>query len=269
MTQTAAVSAGVTPSREARGHVVVDKVAKSFDTRGGGSVEAIREVSLEIREREFVTLIGPSGCGKSTLLRIIGGLIEPSTGRVELRGKTPNDAQRAKDIGFVFQQPALLAWRTVAANVELPLQVNRGAGRRTGTTKEMLELVGLEAFADVHPYQLSGGMQQRVAIARALIFDPSLLLMDEPFGALDEITRDGMRYELLRIWSASRKTVLFVTHSIPEAIVLSDRVIVMSARPGEIREIIDIDLPRPRGEEVESRPEFLEYADRLRRLLRA
>jgi NitT/TauT family transport system ATP-binding protein len=263
------VSQSVTPSRNARAHVVVERVAKSFETRTQ-SVEALREVGLEIREHEFVTLIGPSGCGKSTLLRIIGGLIGPTSGRIEIRGRSPQEAQRAKDIGFVFQQPALLPWRSVVQNVELPFVLNRGAGtKRLCSTEEILSLVGLSAFAQAHPYQLSGGMQQRVAIARALIFDPSLLLMDEPFGALDEITRDGMRYELLRIWGQSRKTVLFVTHSIPEAIVLSDRVVVMSPRPGEVREVIEIGLVRPRGVEVESTPEFLRYADRLRRLLRA
>jgi NitT/TauT family transport system ATP-binding protein len=249
--------------------VVVDRVAKTFETKDA-SVEALREISLDIQEHEFVTLIGPSGCGKSTLLRIIGGLIEPSRGRVELRGRSPTDAQRTKDIGFVFQQPALLPWRSVTANIELPFELNRGtATDRLCSTEQILELVGLAAFSKAHPYQLSGGMQQRVAIARALIFDPALLLMDEPFGALDEITRAGMRYELLRIWGDTRKTVLFVTHSIPEAIVLSDRVVVMSPRPGQVREVIDITLPRPRNEDMESTPEFVRIADRLRHLLRA
>jgi NitT/TauT family transport system ATP-binding protein len=265
----AAVSGSVMPSHNARGHVTVDRVTKTFMTKTG-SVEAIREATLDIREQEFVTLIGPSGCGKSTLLRIIGGLIAPSGGRIEVRGQSPLEAQRTKDIGFVFQQPALLPWRTVEHNIELPFELNRGSGTdRLCSTEEILKLVGLAQFAKAHPYQLSGGMQQRVAIARALIFDPALLLMDEPFGALDEITRAGMRYELLRIWGDTRKTVLFVTHSIPEAIVLSDRVIVMSPRPGEIREIIDITLPRPRSEDVESTPEFVRLADRLRHLLRA
>ncbi len=263
------VSPAATPSRDARGHVVVDRVAKTFQTQDT-SVEAIREVSLAIRENEFVTLIGPSGCGKSTLLRIVGGLIEATVGRVEIRGRSAQEAQRTKDIGFVFQQPALLPWRTVSANVELGLELNKGAGaERLCSTDEILALVGLGAFAKAHPYQLSGGMQQRVAIARALIFDPALLLMDEPFGALDEITRAGMRYELLRIWGDTRKTVLFVTHSIPEAIVLSDRVVVMSPRPGEVREIIDVTLPRPRNEDMESAPEFVRIAERLRHLLRA
>jgi NitT/TauT family transport system ATP-binding protein len=262
------VSPAVTPSRNVSGHVVVDRVKKVFETKDA-SLEALREVALDIQEHEFVTLIGPSGCGKSTLLRIIGGLIEPTSGRIEIRGRSPIEAQRTKDIGFVFQQPALLPWRTVAKNIELPFQLNKGAGAdRLCSTAEILALVGLGSFADAHPHQLSGGMQQRVAIARALIFDPALLLMDEPFGALDEITRAEMRYELLRIWGKSKKTVLFVTHSIPEAIVLSDRVVVMSPRPGEVREIIDIALPRPRNEEMESDPEFVRLADHLRQLLR-
>jgi NitT/TauT family transport system ATP-binding protein len=262
------VSHGKTASRDAGLHVIVDRASKTFETQTQ-SVEALREISLEVAEHEFVTLIGPSGCGKSTLLRLIGGLIEPTSGRIELRGQSPQDAQRAKDIGFVFQQPALLPWRNVAANVELPLELNKGAGAtRLGSTDELLGLVGLSAFAKAQPYQLSGGMQQRVSIARALIFNPSLLLMDEPFGALDEITRAGMRYELLRIWGAAQKTVLFVTHSIPEAIVLSDRVVVMSSRPGEVREIIKIELARPRNEDVESTPEFVRISDHLRHLLR-
>jgi len=269
VTQAAAVPSSVTPSRQARAHLVVDRVAKTFEGRDA-SVEALREISLEIDENEFITVIGPSGCGKSTLLRIVGGLIPPTSGRVEIRGRSPKDAQHAKDIGFVFQQPALLPWRTVTDNIELPFALNRRAGDdRLCSTEEILSLVGLNAFAKAHPYQLSGGMQQRVAIARALIFDPALLLMDEPFGALDEITRGGMRYELLRIWSQAKKTVIFVTHSIPEAIVLSDRVVVMSPRPGEIREIIEIALPRPRGEEIESSAEFIQYAAGLRRLLHA
>jgi NitT/TauT family transport system ATP-binding protein len=252
-----------------RPHVVVDRVTKVFETKNG-SVEALRTVSLSISERQFISLIGPSGCGKSTLLRIVGGLLPPTSGQLDVRGRSPRDAQRDKSIGFVFQQPALLPWRTVKDNIELPLTLNRGAGAgRLCSTEEILALVGLAAFEKAHPWELSGGMQQRVAIARALIFNPTLLLMDEPFGALDEITREAMRYELLRIWSQAKKTVLFVTHSIPEAIVLSDLVVVMSPRPGRIQEIIDIDLPRPRDEGIELSAQFLGYAERLKRLLSA
>jgi NitT/TauT family transport system ATP-binding protein len=233
-------------------------------------VEAVRDVSFQVGDGKFVSLIGPSGCGKSTLLRIIGGLTDATQGQVLVNGSSPAEAQQSKSIGFVFQQPALLPWLSVAANVELGLQLNPAAHRAPlSTIPELLKLVGLQDFAKAHPYQLSGGMQQRVAIARALIFDPVLLLMDEPFGALDEITRESMRYELLRIWGEARKTVLFVTHSIPEAIILSDQVIVMSPRPGVISDIIDIDLPRPRGQEMEASAGFLAYAERIKRLLRA
>ena len=249
-----------TPSRVARGHVVLDRVAKTFPTKDG-SLEALREISLDVAEREFVTLIGPSGCGKSTLLRIIGGLIDASAGQVALRGRSPQDAQRTKDIGFVFQQPALLPWRTVAGNIELPFEVNKGAGTdRLCSTEEILSLVGLAQFAKAHPYQLSGGMQQRVAIARALIFDPALLLMDEPFGALDAMTRDEMNLELLRVWGETaadgRKTILFVTHSIPEAVLLADRVIVMTSRPGHVAAVFPVPLPRPRAMESRADPRF-------------
>jgi NitT/TauT family transport system ATP-binding protein len=211
-------------------------------------------------------------------LRIVGGLLGPTAGRVLIDGRSPRQAQKDKDIGLVFQDPSLLPWRTVLGNVKLPLEVNPTDSRRPlFQPRELLELVGLSAFADYHPHQLSGGMQQRVAIARALVFQPSLLLMDEPFGALDEITRSTMRYELLRIWQAARsdrppalrpKTVLFVTHSIAEAIILSDRVVVLTPRPGQVRATIDIDLPRPRDESLERSRQFLDYAQELRNLLK-
>jgi len=261
--QATAAQTGASQSR-----IIIESVTKIFRDRTT-SVEAVRDASFRVSDGEFVSIIGPSGCGKSTLLRIIGGLTPVTRGRVEVAGRSPVEAQHRKDIGFVFQQPALLAWRTVLANVELGLRLNPGAHREPlCSIPDMLRLVGLEDFAKAYPYQLSGGMQQRVAIARALIFDPSLLLMDEPFGALDEITRDAMRYELLRIWSQARKTVLFVTHSIPEAIVLSDRVIVMSSRPGQIRDVVDIDLPRPREQDLETSPQFLACSERIKKLLR-
>jgi NitT/TauT family transport system ATP-binding protein len=251
-------------------HISLEHVSKVFEA-GSGSVQAVSDVSLAVRPGEFVSLLGPSGCGKSTLLRITAGLEPPSSGEVRVAGGPPVEAQRNKRLGMVFQQAALMPWRTVAANVALPLEVNRRNGPaddQAHRIPELLELVGLADFARAYPHQLSGGMQQRVAIARALVFDPEILLMDEPFGALDEITRDQMRYELLRIWGTARKTVLFVTHSIPEAIVLSDRVVVMSARPGMVREVLTVDLPRPRDERLESSPEFLALADHLKRLLR-
>lgn len=252
-------------------HIVVQNLRKVFTAgKGQRQVIALENVNLMVREAQFFSVLGPSGCGKSTLLRITGGLISPTEGLVTMdNGEAPCEAQRAKEIGFVFQEPGLLPWKTVAENVELPLHLNRKANRpRRHTTAELLDLVGLTAFADAYPHQLSGGMQQRVSIARALAFNPRLLLMDEPFGALDLITRQAMRYELLRIWEHTHKTVLFVTHSIEEAIILSDAVAVMSPRPGRVRGIVPIALPRPRTEEMEHNAEFLDYIDRLKHLLR-
>ncbi len=229
------------------------------------------DVSTGMPRGQFTSIIGPSGCGKSTLLRIVGGLLEPSAGEVRIDGARPRAAQRRHDIGIVFQEPALLPWRTVAANVRLPLEID-GARRRGTDVESLLDLVGLGEFRDYYPHQLSGGMRQRVAIARALAVDPALLLMDEPFGALDEITRTAMRYELLRIWAsqaeaATRKTVLFVTHSITEAIVMSDRIVVINGRPGRIVADVAVELPRPRTQEIERSAPFLDYADHLRSLL--
>jgi NitT/TauT family transport system ATP-binding protein len=253
-------------------HILVEGLSKVFPHRGR-PLEALRRLDLRVGWGEFVSVIGPSGCGKSTLLRIIGGLLEPTVGQVHIDGRSPREAQKDKDIGLVFQDPSLLPWRTVLGNVRLPLEVNRiDSHRPRFQPQELLELVGLSAFADYHPHQLSGGMQQRVAIARALVFQPSLLLMDEPFGALDEITRSAMRYELLRVWQSAGserpKTVLFVTHSITEAITLSDRVVVLTPRPGQVRAVIDIELPRPRDESLERSSQFLDYAQQLRNLLK-
>jgi len=253
-------------------HILVEGLSKVFPHRGR-PLEALRRLDLRVGWGEFVSVIGPSGCGKSTLLRIVGGLLEPTVGQVHIDGRSPREAQKDKDIGLVFQDPSLLPWRTVLGNVKLPLEVNRiDSHRPRFQPQELLELVGLSAFADYHPHQLSGGMQQRVAIARALVFQPSLLLMDEPFGALDEITRSAMRYELLRIWQSALsdrpKTVLFVTHSITEAITLSDRVVVLTPRPGQVRALIDIELPRPRDESLERSSRFLDYAQQLRNLLK-
>jgi NitT/TauT family transport system ATP-binding protein len=253
-------------------HILVEGLSKVFPHRGR-PLEALRGLDLHVGRGEFLSVIGPSGCGKSTLLRVVGGLLEPTLGSVRIDGRSPRDAQNDKDIGLVFQDPSLLPWRTVLGNIRLPLEVNRNhGGRRLFQPQELLELVGLGAFADYHPYQLSGGMQQRVAIARALVFQPSLLLMDEPFGALDEITRSAMRYELLRIRQSARsdrpQTVLFVTHSITESVALSDRVMVLTPRPGRVRAVIDIELPRPRDESLEHSSRFLDYAQQLRKLLK-
>lgn len=243
-------------------HIIATELTKSF-----GALQAISSLSLSIEEGEFVSIIGPSGCGKSTLLRILGGLLAPSSGSVAIAGGSPQAAQARKQIGFVFQDPALLPWRNVTSNINLPTEINRGASSGLGVA-ELLDMVGLKEFESYHPYQLSGGMQQRVALARALVFDPPVLLMDEPFGALDEITRGEMRYELLRIWEQRRKTVVFVTHSITEAIALSDRVLVMSRQPGQIKADISIKLPRPRTEEIELTDKFRAYAKEMKELLK-
>ena len=198
-------------------HIQVIDLSKSFDD-GAERLTALDGVSLSVARGEFVTLLGPSGCGKTTLLRLIGGLTEPTSGEIRITGRTPAEAQARKELGFVFQEPSLLPWRTVSRNVRLPLEVNRNNGSSSHPeVDDLLRLVGLERYAGFYPNQLSGGMQQRVALARALAVGASLMLMDEPFGALDEITRESMRYELLRVWEADRKTVVFVTHSIAEA----------------------------------------------------
>jgi NitT/TauT family transport system ATP-binding protein len=244
-------------------------VDKTFARDGVVVTTALSGIDLEIARGEFVSLIGPSGCGKSTLLRVIGDLIEPTAGTVEVNGKPAARARRDRDYGMVFQAPVLFDWRTVEDNVKLPLELmGRSARERTERAREMLELVELGDFLKHHPYQLSGGMQQRVAIARALAFEPAILLMDEPFGALDEMTRERMNSEVLRIWEATGTTIVFVTHSIPEAVFLSSRVVVMSARPGRITEIIDIDLPRPRGIATREEPRYFEKVTAVREALR-
>lgn len=251
----------------------VSNVAKAFRS-DRGELCALEALNLEVSAGEFVSVIGPSGCGKTTLLRVIGGLLEPTSGSVEIAGRPPRVAQRDKRIGYVFQEASLLPWRSVLENVRLPLEINGSNGPATrGSVDSLLRLVKLQEFAHYHPWELSGGMQQRVALARALVFDPPLLLMDEPFGALDEITREALRFELLRIWQGTgqeglRKTVLFVTHSIPEAVLLSDRVIVLSPSPGTVRDVVDVALPRPRKEGVEEDARFLRYVAHLRSLLR-
>ncbi|MEV4139248.1 ABC transporter ATP-binding protein [Dactylosporangium sp. NPDC049742] len=227
--------------------ISVRGVNKEFNSGGKRSVTALQDIDLTIERGEFVSLLGPSGCGKSTLLRVLADLTEPTSGTVTLKDKTPRAARADRDYGMVFQQAGLFDWRSVQRNVELPLQV-AGADKATRQAKaqEMLELVRLSEFAKHFPWQLSGGMQQRVAIARALSADPEILLMDEPLGALDEMNRERLQGELLRIWADTRTTVVFVTHSISEAVFLSSRIVVMTARPGRIAASIDVDLPYPR-----------------------
>jgi NitT/TauT family transport system ATP-binding protein len=244
-------------------------VGKTFSRGGEVLTTALDEIDLEIGRGEFVSLIGPSGCGKSTLLRIVGDLIEPSSGEVGVNGKSARQARLDRDYGMVFQAPVLFDWRTVEDNVKLPLEIlGRDAAFRSQRAREMLELVELGDFLKHHPYQLSGGMQQRVAIARALAFEPSILLMDEPFGALDEMTRERMNSEVLRIWERTGTTIIFVTHSIPEAVFLSSRVVVMSPRPGRITKVVDIDLPRPRTDDTREGRRYFELVTEVREALR-
>jgi NitT/TauT family transport system ATP-binding protein len=244
----------------------IDKV---FGRGDQSATIALEGIDLDIRMGEFISLIGPSGCGKSTLLRIIGDLIAPTRGTVVVNGKPADQARRDRDYGMVFQAPVLFEWRTVEDNVKLPLEIQgASAAKRTARAKEMLELVELGDFLGHYPWQLSGGMQQRVAIARALAFEPAMLLMDEPFGALDEMTRERMNSEVLRIWERTGTTVVFVTHSIPEAVFLSSRVVVMSARPGRITKVIDVDLPRPRNEDTRETRRYFELVTEVREALR-
>jgi NitT/TauT family transport system ATP-binding protein len=241
-------------------------VSKEF---GRGHVQALTGIDLDIQPGEFVSLIGPSGCGKSTLLRIVGDLIQPSGGEVVVNGKSAHQARVDRDYGIVFQDAVLFDWRTVEKNISLPLEMMRwDRRRRAERVRELVDLVELKGFEGHHPWQLSGGMQQRVSIARALSFDPALLLMDEPFGALDEMTRERLNLELLRIWERSGSTVVFVTHSIAEAVFLSTRVVVMSARPGRIVGIVEVDLPQPRTIETREEPRFAELIREVRQLLR-
>jgi len=238
----------------------------TFST-SSGPLRALDGVSLDIRPGEFVSLLGPSGCGKSTLLRLVADILPPTDGTISVAGEAPAIARRRRAFGFVFQDPTLLAWRDAEQNVLLPLEI-AADGRNPGArAQRLLELVGLERFGGAYPWQLSGGMRQRVAIARALITEPKILLMDEPFGALDEITREYMNLELLRIWDATRTTILFVTHSSPEAVFLSDRVVVMGTSPGRVKLDLRVELPRPRDPAMKETVEFARHTGALRRAL--
>ena len=258
-----------TPGTESAAPVVrIAGVDKVF-TSGTAVTTALKGIDLEIRRGEFISLIGPSGCGKSTLLRVIGDLVAPTAGTVEVNGKPAARARLDRDYGMVFQAPVLFDWRSVEDNVKLPLELMGYDGaRRTARAREMLDLVELSEFTHHRPYQLSGGMQQRVAIARALAFEPSILLMDEPFGALDEMTRERMNSEVQRIWERTGTTIVFVTHSIPEAVFMSSRVVVMSPRPGRIASVIEVDLPRPRDEETRESDRYFEVVTQVREALR-
>jgi NitT/TauT family transport system ATP-binding protein len=245
--------------------VTIEGVSKVYETRGEPIV-ALDHCSLDMRPSEFVSVVGPSGCGKSTLLLMVAGLLPATAGTITI-GET-QVRKPYTDLGIVFQEPVLLDWRKVMGNVLLQVELRRGLSKKaySGRAKELLELVGLSGFESRYPFELSGGMRQRVAICRALLHDPPLLLMDEPFGALDALTRDQLNLDLQNIWLQSRKTVMFVTHSITEAVFLSDRVAVFSARPGRVVEMLDIDLPRPRHLSIRETPEFGRYAGEIRRI---
>ena len=249
--------------------ISVANVNKTFASGNSDPVIALQNINLDVRAGEFISLIGPSGCGKSTLLRLIADLIQPTQGELKVNNKAPHQARIDRDYGMVFQAATLYEWRSVSKNVQLPLEI-MGYSRteREQRAREMLELVELGRFGNHYPWQLSGGMQQRVAIARALAFEPSLLLMDEPFGALDEFTRERMNMELLRIWERTGITVIFVTHSIAEAVFLSKRIVVMSPRPGRIMQVVDNDLPYPRVFETRETPRFFDKVTEVRELLR-
>jgi NitT/TauT family transport system ATP-binding protein len=246
----------------------IDDVSMVYETLDGELIEALRGVALEVSENQFVTIVGPSGCGKSTLLKLIAGLMPPSRGAVYFQGRSVDRPHR--EVGLIFQQPVLLKWRTILQNVLLPIEYLRlPLGEHRQRALHLLALVGLKGFEQKLPRELSGGMQQRAAIARALIFDPKVLLMDEPFGALDAMTREELSLELLRIWEERKKTVLFVTHSIPEAVLLADRVVAMSARPGQIVRTIDVRLPRPRTPDLAFTDEYRDAVQALREVIYA
>jgi NitT/TauT family transport system ATP-binding protein len=253
----------------ARSVIDIAKLSLTFATNDG-PVYALSDVDLAIREGDFVSFIGPSGCGKTTLLRVIADLETATSGVITVNGVSPRAARLRRDYGYVFQAPALLPWRNVEANVTLPLEVmGLSRAERSTRARRNLALVNLAGFERKYPWQLSGGMQQRASIARALSFDPKLLLMDEPFGALDEIVRDKLNDQLLNLWRTTGKTIVFVTHSIPEAVYLSTRIVVMSPRPGRVTDIIDCGLPKDRTLDIRETPEFLKIAHRVREGLRA
>ncbi len=249
--------------------IVATGLNLTFPTNDG-PVDALRDVNLTIAKGEFVSFIGPSGCGKTTFLRCVAALEAPTEGTLTVNGMTPDAARRSRAYGYVFQAAGLYPWRTIAGNVKLPLEImGFSRAERDERVRKVLSLVDLDGFAAKFPWQLSGGMQQRASIARALAFDADILLMDEPFGALDEITRDRLNEELLKLWARTRKTTLFVTHSIPEAVYLSTRIVVMSPRPGRIVDVIDSPLPKERPLEIRDSKEFIEIAHRVREGLRA
>ena len=242
----------------------INNLCLTFETQSE-PVHALSGINMKVNSGDFVSLIGPSGCGKTTLLRVIADLEKPTSGTISVEGKSPNQARLDRSYGYVFQTPALLPWRNIESNIHLPLEMSGySKSEQKKLSEKYLSLVSLTGFEKKYPWQLSGGMQQRVSIARALSFDPDMLLMDEPFGALDEITRDRLNEELLRLWEQTQKTVVFVTHSIPEAVFLSSKIVVMSARPGKIIDVIDTNFPKDRNLNIRESKEFLKVSQLVR-----
>lgn len=251
---------------ENKTEIKIENLSMKYPNKNGGEpVTALQNVNLDIKQGEFISLLGPSGCGKTTLLRIIADLLQPTEGKITVRGETPRDIRLKKKYGVVFQNPVLYDWRTIRRNICMPMElIGMKKADRTKQVTKMLDLVGLQDFGKRYPYELSGGMQQRVGIARALAIDPEILLMDEPFSALDEFTREKLHVDLLEIWRKTNKTVIFVTHNISEAVFLSDRVVVLSPHPGRVSTVIDINLPRPRDMESKQTTEFYDYITKIR-----
>ncbi|MDU4478680.1 MAG: ABC transporter ATP-binding protein [Clostridium sp.] len=251
---------------ENKTEIKIENLSMKYPNKNGGEpVTALKNVNLDIKQGEFISLLGPSGCGKTTLLRIIADLLQPTEGKITVRGETPRDIRLKKKYGVVFQNPVLYDWRTIRRNICMPMELmGMKKAERTKQVTKMLDLVGLQDFGKRYPYELSGGMQQRVGIARALAINPEILLMDEPFSALDEFTREKLHVDLLEIWRKTNKTVIFVTHNISEAVFLSDRVVVFSPHPGRVSTVIDINLPRPRDMESKQTTEFYDYITKIR-----
>lgn len=238
----------------------------TYTGKNGEPIAALQSINLDIREGEFISLLGPSGCGKTTLLRLVADLLQPTAGSISILGQSPRDIRLQQKFGIVFQNPVLYDWRTVRRNICLPMEIMKIPRKeRTARINDVLELVGLQNFGYKYPFELSGGMQQRVGIARALALKPEILLMDEPFSALDEFTREKLNEDLLNIWGKNKKTIIFVTHNIAESVFLSDRVVVLSPHPGRLSAIVDIDLPRPRTSELREEPVFYEYVAKIRK----
>ena len=253
-------------TKEDKTEIKIENLTMKYPNRNGGEpITALKNVNLEIKRGEFISLLGPSGCGKTTLLRLIADLLQSTEGKITVRGESPRDIRLKKKYGIVFQNPVLYEWRTIRRNICMPMELmGMKKSDRTKQVTKMLDLVGLQQFGKRYPYELSGGMQQRVGIARALAIDPEILLMDEPFSALDEFTREKLHIDLLEIWSKTNKTVIFVTHNISEAVFLSDRVVVLSPHPGRVSAVIDINLPRPRNMESKQSTEFYDYIAKIR-----